>query len=296
MPKLLSYTIRFPGELRTSELPSFYRPEDLNWQTDVLFGADGYTIKHVNEDDAGPPSYYKEGFLAIQNAVAKAFVAMKNTTLPEIQMRRFPTPKHVINIFASEFQVLMPLFFLMSLNYTFMNTVRFISIEKEKQLKEAMKIMGLASWMHYLSWFVRTLIMLATSMLLITILLTVNLDLNNEKKMRISFDFSFFFLCLTFKFQLFAETMVWSTIGHFPKFEFLLPVHLFARLLHLLDNIRLCDLFIFHEIKIGDDGLNNYLVRDICPIFSHVRTIRSPGRMDQGAAMLLSEYGNVVWL
>lgn len=57
-----------------------------------------------------------------------------------------------------------------------MNSVRFISIEKEKQLKEAMKIMGLASWMHYLSWFIRTLIMLSISMLFISLLLTVSLS------------------------------------------------------------------------------------------------------------------------
>lgn len=173
MPKNLAYSLRFPSELRTSDLPSYYRPEDMSWQTNVLFGADGYTIKYADEDDAGPPSYYKEGFLAIQNAIAKSFVAMNNATMPEILPKRFPTPKHLRNAFASDFQFLMPLFFLMSLNYTFMNTVRFISIEKEKQLKEAMKIMGLASWMHYLSWFVRTLIMLFISMTLITILLTV---------------------------------------------------------------------------------------------------------------------------
>lgn len=173
LPKNLAYSLRFPSELRTSDLPSYYRPEDMSWQTNVLFGADGYTIKYADEDDAGPPSYHKEGFLAIQNAIAKSFVAMNNATLPEIQAQRFPTPKHLRNVFASDFQFLMPLFFLMSLNYTFMNTVRFISIEKEKQLKEAMKIMGLASWMHYLSWFVRTIIMLFISMTLITILLTV---------------------------------------------------------------------------------------------------------------------------
>lgn len=155
-------------------MPSYYRPEDLNWQTNVLFGADGYTIKHPDLDDAGPPSYYKEGFVAIQNAIANAFVGMNNASMPEIRTQRFPTPKHLRNVFASDFQFLMPLFFLMSLNYTFMNTVRFISIEKEKQLKEAMKIMGLANWMHYLSWFIRTLIMLFISMTLITILLTVN--------------------------------------------------------------------------------------------------------------------------
>lgn len=176
LPKNLAYSLRFPSELRTAEIPSYYRPEDMSWRTNVLFGDDGYTIKDPNDSDAGPPSYYKEGFLAIQNAIAKAFVTMNNATMPDIQTQRFPTPEHITNLFASEFQFLMPLFFLMSLNYTFMNTVRFISIEKEKQLKEAMKIMGLNSWMHYLSWFIRTLIMLFISMTLITILLTVNFD------------------------------------------------------------------------------------------------------------------------
>lgn len=170
--------------MRTADIPSYFRPEDFSWQTNVLFGADGYTIKHPNEDDAGPPSYYKEGFLAIQNAIARAFVAINNATMPEIQAQRFPTPKHLTNVFASDFQFLMPLFFLMSLNYTFMNAVRFISIEKEKQLKEAMKIMGLANWMHYLSWFIRTLLMLFISMMLITILLTVSKFLCFHLKVR----------------------------------------------------------------------------------------------------------------
>lgn len=88
-------------------------------------------------------------------------------------MNRFPYPQYQDNPFVSQMGFLLPLFFLLSLNYTFMNTVRFISIEKEKQLKEAMKIMGLANWMHYLSWFIRTLIMLLISMVLVTLLLTV---------------------------------------------------------------------------------------------------------------------------
>lgn len=41
------------------------------------------------------------------------------------------------------------------------------------QLKEAMKIMGLSSRIHYLSWFIRTMTMLTISMVLIDALLTV---------------------------------------------------------------------------------------------------------------------------
>lgn len=68
---------------------------------------------------------------------------------------------------------LTPVFLMLLLCFGFMNTVRLVSIEKEKQLKEAMKIMGLSSWVHYLGWFIRTTIMLTITMGLTTALLTV---------------------------------------------------------------------------------------------------------------------------
>lgn len=176
IPNAFSYSIRFPGELRTvytSSLGSTY-----NWKTNQLFEADSFETRYFNEDDGGNPSYYKEGFLAIQNAIATSLMSQScqssvAETIPEIDIQRFPQPGENVSDLVRYIQVLMALIFLMSLNYTFMNSVRFISIEKENQLKEAMKIMGLDSWMHYLSWFIRTLTMLSISMIFITILLTV---------------------------------------------------------------------------------------------------------------------------
>lgn len=141
--------------------------------------------RYATQPDGGLPSYYKEGFLAIQNSIATAFIEMHQSgsekpTTPEILLNRFPYPGYLKNILMSNINTLMQIFLLISLNYTFMNTVRFISIEKEKQLKEAMKIMGLASWMHYLSWFIRTIFMLSISMILITILIKVNIFENIE--------------------------------------------------------------------------------------------------------------------
>lgn len=135
--------------------------------------------RYPTELDGGLPSYNKEGFLAIQNAIAVAFIEMHQSggekqPIPEIRLNRFPFPSYLKNVLLSNISSLVQLFLLISLNYTFMNTVRFISIEKEKQLKESMKIMGLANWMHYLSWFIRTISMLTISMVLITILLKVN--------------------------------------------------------------------------------------------------------------------------
>lgn len=128
------------------------------------------------QPDGGIPSYLKEGFLPIQNAIARAFIDIhkrpENETIPEIRMQRFPTPSHTSNDFAHQLWV--PLLFLISLNYTFLNIVRLMSVEKEGQLNEALKSMGVANWMHLLSWFMRTMLILLVTMVVITVILTVN--------------------------------------------------------------------------------------------------------------------------
>ena len=45
--------------------------------------------------------------------------------------------------------------------------------EKRDGLKEAMKMMGLANWVHWLCWFLKNLIFLAISCVLLTIMLKV---------------------------------------------------------------------------------------------------------------------------
>lgn len=155
MPKDLSYSLRFPSELRTSELPSNFNPTSYNWHTDKILPTGDYNSQR-NLDYAdyagGPPSYHDEGFLAIQNAVARAFISINGnrTQIPEVLVKRFPYPQHTVNVYWKVLETIIPLIVLFSFNYSFSNAVRFIAIEKEKQLKEAMKIMGLPNWLHWL--------------------------------------------------------------------------------------------------------------------------------------------------
>lgn len=64
--------------------------------------------------------------------------------------------------------------------YTAINTVKYITVEKERQLKETMKIMGLSSWLHWSAWFVKCILLLMVSISLITALLCANLTTNSE--------------------------------------------------------------------------------------------------------------------
>ncbi len=45
--------------------------------------------------------------------------------------------------------------------------------EKQFRLKESMKMMGLANWIHWLAWFLKNFIFLGISCILLTILLKV---------------------------------------------------------------------------------------------------------------------------
>lgn len=166
MPKNLVYSLRFPAEMRTSRSVT-------HWQTNLLYSVGAHLYQYLN----GPDKFYHdEGFLTVQNAIAKAFVKINSNASIEIDTiytRKFPSPAYTFDVPAHALRELTPFFFVVVLCFVFMNTVRFVSNEKEKQLKEAMKIMGLSSWMHYLGWFIRTLVMLSITMACITILLTV---------------------------------------------------------------------------------------------------------------------------
>lgn len=67
----------------------------------------------------------------------------------------------------------MSLIIVLSFVYPCINTVKFIAAEKEKQLKEAMKIMGLSNWLHWTGWFLRSMTYMTISISLIVMLLKV---------------------------------------------------------------------------------------------------------------------------
>lgn len=172
---MLAYSLRFPVYRELS------RSGVHNWHTDTIFRSDRYAIEYEIEKESEGPLYRKQGFLAIQNTIAKAFIAENSKvpiTIPEIRAQQFPTPANTRNNLTARLPWIIPLFLLVSFNYTFMNTVRFIVNEKEKQLKEAMRIMGLANWMHYLSWFIRSVVILLIPVVVIIIILKVTTLMN----------------------------------------------------------------------------------------------------------------------
>lgn len=94
--------------------------------------------------------------------------------MPAIEMQRFPYPDWTDDPLLVALESFVGLILLLSFNYSAINIIKSVTIEKERQIKEAMKIMGLPNWLHWIAWFLKAFIFLLISIILITILLTVS--------------------------------------------------------------------------------------------------------------------------
>lgn len=88
-------------------------------------------------------------------------------------LQRYPFPAFREDRLLNILEMLMPILIVLSFIYPCINTVRAIATEKERQLKEAMKIMGLSSWLHWMGWFLRSLVYMTVSISLVVLLLKV---------------------------------------------------------------------------------------------------------------------------
>ena len=178
LPKNLKYALRFPSDTRTNidRNPVFF-----SWQTNLLVQIyTGGGVRGGPSPYGGAPSYFTEGFSPIQEAIARTFMKTKCArndckSMPKIQMRRFPYPPHVHDILLDAFERAVALFIMLSFVYPIISTVRFIAIEREMQLKEVMKIMGMPVFLHWSCWFVQTMAFTVVSISFIVGILKVNL-------------------------------------------------------------------------------------------------------------------------
>nr|XP_053626319.1 phospholipid-transporting ATPase ABCA3-like [Cherax quadricarinatus] len=123
----------------------------------------------------GRPGYYDEGFLAIQHAVDMSIIEYFTGKNPDVffsvEMQRMPYPPFIDDNYLVALQAWLPFVLLLSYIYPAINIVKSVVYEKERKLKESMKMMGLQNWLHWSAWFIKSFMFLATSTVFITVLL-----------------------------------------------------------------------------------------------------------------------------
>ena len=104
-----------------------------------------------------------------------------NTTIDSInlELKRFPFPPYNDDKFVAVVAALFPFIIVISFVFTVILTAKAIVYEKETGLKEAMKLMGMKSWIYWLSWYLKTFILLLPSLIFMVVSYKIKLTLTN---------------------------------------------------------------------------------------------------------------------
>ncbi|KRT81014.1 hypothetical protein AMK59_6215, partial [Oryctes borbonicus] len=170
----LIVTIRFPSELRNSTSPLSEA-----WNTHLTFSPFQLAgPREPEENEGASPNYFHEGFLTLQYHVSREIIKYHAnddfTDQPQLFMQRFPYPSWFNDYMQIALESVVGLLFMIAFASVCVNTVKVITLEKERQLKEAMKIMGLTNWLHWTAWFLKTFILMLFTIVLMVILLKIS--------------------------------------------------------------------------------------------------------------------------
>merc|ERR1712127_685797 len=89
-----------------------------------------------------------------------------------MQAKMAPYPGYINDKFVRAIARTVPLFMVLAWIYTVSMMVKDIVYEKEKRLKEFMRVMGLTNGMHWLSWFITSFVTMFIVIVLLCMILS----------------------------------------------------------------------------------------------------------------------------
>lgn len=143
LPKIVNYKIRMDST----------KTHDTTNTQDRYYKFGASTCYNCNR-------YFLYGFIYIQDMLEKAIIETKTnqTNTMGITTQMTPYPCYVDDRFVAAIARSLPLFMVLAWIYTISMLVKDIVYEKEKRLKEFMRVMGLTNATHWFSWFITSFI------------------------------------------------------------------------------------------------------------------------------------------
>ncbi|XP_054718877.1 phospholipid-transporting ATPase ABCA7-like [Uloborus diversus] len=167
LPHYIQYKIR----MAASKVDSTKRVED-RYHTPGPRRRPGIDMKYITY-----------GFAYLQDMIEHAIIKEQTgrTSDTGIYLQQFPYPCYIFDQFIMALSRTFPLFMVLSWVYTSSMIIKSIVYEKERRLKEVMRVMGLNSGVLWLAWFIKSLLsMMASCFLLMLILVYGNVMENSD--------------------------------------------------------------------------------------------------------------------
>ncbi|KAK6172501.1 hypothetical protein SNE40_016137 [Patella caerulea] len=114
----------------------------------------------------------------VDEAIIKSWVPTANLTDYDYSVKKMPHPASEVDYTIEIFQIMFPSILCFSFIISVFITSKNIIYEKERNLKESMKMMGLKSSANWTAWFLTTFIYLLVAVILYTIAMAIPLGKN----------------------------------------------------------------------------------------------------------------------
>ncbi|XP_030704320.1 phospholipid-transporting ATPase ABCA3 isoform X2 [Globicephala melas] len=243
LPLAVKYHLRFSYTRRNymwTQTGSFFLRETEGWHTTSLFPLfPSPGPREPTSPDGGEPGYIREGFLAVQHAVDRAVMqyhanASTHQLFEKLTViaKRFPYPPFISDPFLVAIQYQLPLLLMLSFTYTSLSIIRAVVQEKERKLKEYMRMMGLSSWLHWTAWFLLFFLFLLITVSFMTLLFCIKVKKNvavlahSDPSLVLVFLACFAISSISFSFMVstfFSKANVAAAIGGFLYFFTYIP-------------------------------------------------------------------------
>ncbi|XP_073988182.1 phospholipid-transporting ATPase ABCA1-like isoform X1 [Rhodnius prolixus] len=117
--------------------------------------------------------YITYGFAYLQDLIDYSIISEQTgrRDLPGIIFQQFPYPCYISDEFIMVISTTFPMFLVLSWSYSFTMIVKSIVYEKEQRLKETMRVMGLGNGIHWIGWFVDSLIPMSVTLVALVLIL-----------------------------------------------------------------------------------------------------------------------------
>ncbi|XP_046544466.1 phospholipid-transporting ATPase ABCA3-like isoform X1 [Haliotis rubra] len=182
-PANITYAVEFNVSSTATSLPTSLhyslRPKMEDWNTDSITSFSG-----SNAPRDGTPDYRSTGFLLLQKTIDEAIIKEWNTSASDLldnldlRLQRMPFPPYREDGMASLLQIMFPVLLMMSFILMAIQTTKGVVYEKERKLKESMKLMGLSAAAHWASWFLTIFIYILVFSAIYTVACGVNISGN----------------------------------------------------------------------------------------------------------------------
>ncbi len=96
-----------------------------------------------------------------------------------LNLQRFPYPPYNDDNFVLVIQALFPFITMLSFVFTVILTAKAIAYEKETGIKEAMKLMGMKTWIYWLSWYIKTMLLVTPAVAFMIISFKIRVPLKD---------------------------------------------------------------------------------------------------------------------